>query len=64
MGGLLLGLLIFALVVFAVFYIIQNLIPEPFKKIATVIAVVFVIIVLIVFLTGGVGNVSMPHVRY
>ena len=40
MIGLLIYLLIFALVVFAAFYIINNLIPEPFRKIASVIGVV------------------------
>lgn len=52
MAGLLIWLLVAALVVFAVFYIINNLVPEPFRKIATVIAVVVGIIILIYFLQG------------
>jgi hypothetical protein len=56
MVGLLIYLLIFALVVFAAFYIINNLIPEPFRKIASVIGVVLVCIVLIVFLMQYSGG--------
>ena len=62
MAALLIWLLVAALVVFAVFYIINNLVPEPFRKIATVIAVVVGIIVLIYFLQGlpGGGSLRIP----
>ena len=63
MIGLLIYLLIFALVVFAAFYIINNLIPEPFRKIASVIGVVLVVIVLIMFLMQySGGSMALGHV--
>lgn len=62
MAALLIWLLVAGLVVFAVFYIINNLIPEPFRKIAIVIAVVIGIIILIMFLQGlGGGSLAFPR---
>lgn len=64
MAALLIWLLVAGLVVFAVFYIINNLIPEPFRKIAIVIAVVIGIIILIMFLQGlQGGNLALPRIR-
>lgn len=62
MVSLLIWLLIIGLVIFAAFYIINNLIPEPFQKIAKVIGVVLVVILLILFLSN-IGGVSMPRIR-
>ena len=60
MVGLLISFLIFCLVVFLVWYIINNLLPEPFRKIATVIAVVLVCLILIVWLSqGGLAGMSL-----
>lgn len=64
MVALLIWLLIMALVIFAAFYIINNLVPEPFRRIASVIGVVIVVIVLIMFLMQfSGGNVGLPKIR-
>ena len=56
MAGLLIWLLIFCLVVFGVYYIINNVLPEPFRRIATVVAVIVLLIVLIYWLSGMAGG--------
>jgi hypothetical protein len=53
MAGLLISFLIFCLVVWLVWYIINNVLPEPFRHVATVIAVVVVVIILILWLSQG-----------
>ena len=59
-GIVLVSLLIFCLVVWLVYYIITNVLPEPMRHIATVIAVVLVCLILIVWLSqGGLTGLSL-----
>lgn len=61
MPGLLIYLLITVLVLGAIAYAIQQLLPEgPFKNVAYVILVVFFIVVLIQLLPGGFGPYRYP----
>ena len=63
MASLLIALLIFCLVVWLAYYIINNVLPEPMRKVATVILVVLVVIVLIGYVSqGGLGNFSMGRI--
>ena len=48
MVGLVIQLLIFCIFVFLVYYIINNVLPEPMRRIATVIAVVLFLLILLV----------------
>jgi len=63
MASLLISLLIFCLVVWLAWYIINNVLPEPFRHIATVIGVVIIVIILIVWLSnGGVSGFSLGRI--
>ncbi len=64
MVGLVIQLLIFCIFVFLVWYIINNVLPEPMRRIATVIAVVLVLLVLLVWLSqGGIPSIGVVRTR-
>lgn len=65
MIGLLLYVLIACIVIGTLYYIINNLLPEPMRKMATVILVVVGAIFLIWILMSLMGgpSVSLPRVR-
>lgn len=58
-GGLLalvIYLIVFLLIFWLFYYIINNLAPEPFRKILNVVLIVIFILVLCYFLLGLVGG--------
>lgn len=58
---LLIYLIIFCVVLWLFYYVIQNLAPEPFRRILTVVLVVVGVIFLLYFLLGLVGQA--PNLR-
>lgn len=58
---LLIYLIIFCVVAWLAYYIVNNLAPEPFRRILNVVLVVVFVIVLCYFLLGLVGGA--PNLR-
>ena len=66
MVAILIYVLIACIVLGVLYYIINNLLPEPMRRIATVVLVVIAAIFLIWILSsfvGGGASVNMPKMR-
>ena len=67
MVAILIYTLVACIVLGALYYIINNLLPEPMRKVATVvlvvIAAIFLIWILMSFVGSGGQSLNMPRVR-